>query len=68
MTNETTAVANETSSRLSPSSSRETTKSFMPDERERRFLDALEDDEVKEVLRGFHQLAGQPSVKKTLMK
>ena len=32
---------------------------------ERRFLDAIEDDEVKEVLRGFHQSQESPPTKKT---
>lgn len=69
MTNEKTATAKDgTSSGAGPSPGRKTTKSFMSDERERRFLDALEDDEVREVLRGFHRLAGHPSAKKTLMK
>jgi hypothetical protein len=33
-------------------------RSFVSDER--RLLDALEDDEVKEVLRGFQRIAGTP--------
>lgn len=32
---------------------------------ERRFLDAIEDDEVKEVLRGFRQSQENPPTKKT---
>lgn len=32
---------------------------------ERRFLDAIEDDEVKEALRGFHQSQENPPAKKT---
>jgi hypothetical protein len=35
---------------------------------ERRFLDALEDDEVKEVLRTFHQSQESSSAKRTLAK
>ena len=35
---------------------------------ERRFLDAIEDDEVKEVLRGFHQSHENPPAKKTSAK
>lgn len=31
---------------------------------ERRLLDAIEDDEVKEVLRGFHQSQENPPAKK----
>ena len=49
-----------------PSCSQKTTKSFIS--RERRFQDALEDDQVREVLRGFHQLSGHPPVRPRLVK
>jgi len=60
-----TAAKDETT-RASPSPSHKATKSFISDER--RVLDALEDDEVREVLRGFHQSSEHPPVKKTLVK
>ncbi len=73
MTNEKTAIANEgTTGAASPSCSPKSlgpkslgpkaAKSFISDER--RILDALEDDEVREVLRGFHQVPEHRPAKK----
>ena len=62
MTNEKTAIINdEAASRANSSCSN--AKSFIS--RERSFQDALEDDEVREVLRGFHQLSKGSPAKKT---
>jgi hypothetical protein len=44
----------------------EATKSSIS--RELHFEDALEDDDVREVLRGFHKLSEHPPVKKTSVK
>jgi len=58
MTNQKTAVTNDgMTGGANPASSREE-QSFISDER--RVQDALEDDEVREVLRAFHQLPAPP--------
>jgi len=64
MTNRKTAVAGAgTTDGANPSSACETERAF--DENsiisdKRRVQDALEDDEVREVLRAFHRLPGAP--------
>jgi hypothetical protein len=59
VTNEKTTVGNDgTTGGTRPSSEDKTAKSSIS--RERRFLDAIEDDDVREVLRGFHQLPRHP--------
>jgi hypothetical protein len=59
-------TSNEETTERNPSCGQKTTSSFIS--RERRFQDALEDDEVREVLRGFHQLSEHAPVKKTMAK
>lgn len=67
MTNGKTAIANhEAAGKPNPSCSHKTAKLFIS--RERRFQDALEDDEVREALQGFRQLPGNQSAKKVLAK
>ena len=52
MTSENKPVGNDaTTGEANPSSSSNVTKSLASDERERHFLDLIEDDEVREALR-----------------
>lgn len=66
MTIKMTIAKDKTTSGTIPSCSQETTKSFIS--RERRFQDALEDDDVREVLRGSHQLSEHPPARTRLVK
>ena len=67
MTNEKTSISNDdTADGPNATGNQKAAKSFISDER--RFLDALEDDEVREILRGLRQSQEHPPTKKTLAK
>ena len=66
MTNENTSISNDdTAEGPNATGNQKAAKSFISDER--RFLDALEDDEARGVLRGLHQSQEHPPAKKTTL-